>query len=145
MPVIKEIPSTATFSVRHPVLRAGKTLETCRFDGDNLPSTKHFGVFTDGNLIGVISVYKNNHPIFANSNAFQIRGMAVLEDFQKKGFGEKLVKYCEKYVINQKSSLLWFNARKNAVGFYEKLEYKISGDAFEIKDVGTHYVMFKNV
>lgn len=145
MPVIKEIHSTATFLVRHPVLRAGKPVETCQFDGDNLPSTKHFGIFIAGNLIGVISVYKNNHSFFANPNAFQIRGMAILEDYQKKGLGEKLVKYCEKYVVNQKSSLLWFNARKNAVGFYEKLEYKISGDAFEIKDVGTHYVMFKNV
>lgn len=145
MSVIREIHSNATFLVRHPVLRAGKPIETCQFDGDNLPSTKHFGIFIDDDLIGVISVYKNNHFFFKNSNAFQIRGMAVLKDYQKKGFGKILVKYCEKHVVKQNSSLLWFNARKNAVGFYEKLEYKIIGDAFEIEDVGTHYVMFKNV
>jgi ribosomal protein S18 acetylase RimI-like enzyme len=142
---IKEITSTETFSVRHPVLRAGKPVESCQFEGDDLLSTKHFGFFTEENLIGIISIFKNNHPFFKNNPAFQIRGMAVLNNFQKKGFGKKLVNYCENYVKEQNSTLIWFNARENAVGFYKKLGYETIGDAFEIKDIGAHYVMFKKL
>lgn len=145
MIIIKEISSNDTFSVRHPVLRTGKPITSCRFEGDDLSTTKHFGIFIEANLIGVISIFKNNFLKFDTTSAYQIRGMAILEAYQKQGFGEKLIKYCENYVVNQKSCLLWFNARKNAVGFYEKLDYKIIGDAFEIETVGTHYVMFKNV
>lgn len=145
MTIIKEIPSTATFLVRHPVLRAGKPIESCHFDGDDLTSTKHFGIFSDQNLVGVISLFKNNHTFFNDCEASQIRGMAVLENFQKKGLGEKLVKHCENYLAEQKNHLIWFNARENAVGFYKKLGYKIMGNAFDIKSVGTHYLMFKKL
>ena len=33
---IKKISATETFLVRHPVLRAGKPIESCHFDGDDL-------------------------------------------------------------------------------------------------------------
>ena len=45
MPTIKKITSTDTFSVRHPVLRSGKPLESCHFDGDILATTSHYGLF----------------------------------------------------------------------------------------------------
>ena len=142
---IKEISSLATFSVRHQVLRAGKPIDSCSFEGDDLATTKHFGVLEENNLVGVISIFKNNHPYFEDTNSFQIRGMAVLKNFQKRGLGEQLVKHCENYITTQRSSFIWFNARENAVGFYEKLGYKINADAFDIQDVGTHYVMYKKL
>ena len=40
---IKEIHFQETFEVRHPVLREGRPIETCFFDGDELETTKHFG------------------------------------------------------------------------------------------------------
>lgn len=143
--LVKEITSLATYSVRHPVLRDGKPIDSCYFEGDDLVTTKHFGIFEDTNLVGVISVFKNNHALFDDTNSCQIRGMAVLENFQKQGLGEKLMKHCEDYITSQKNSLIWFNARKKAVGFYEKLDYQIIGEAFEIEDVGTHYVMYKKL
>lgn len=45
MPNIKKITDLETYSVRHVVLRKGKPIETCRFEGDDLPSTSHFGYF----------------------------------------------------------------------------------------------------
>lgn len=38
-----------------------------------------------------------------------------------------------------------FNARENAVKFYSNLGYQIIGDAYDIKDIGLHYRMFKNL
>lgn len=45
MAIIKKISSSETFLVRQPVLRAGKPLESCRFDGDDLEITHHFEGF----------------------------------------------------------------------------------------------------
>ncbi|PVX45272.1 acetyltransferase (GNAT) family protein [Flavobacterium sp. 103] len=142
---IEKITDLETYSVRHAVLRKGKPIETCQFEGDALPSTRHFGYFLNNDLVGIISIFKNNNVIFAANNQYQIRGMAVLESHQKKGIGELLVKHCEVYCKKLQSDLIWFNARTVAVGFYEKLGYAKVGMAFEIKDVGEHYLMAKSI
>lgn len=143
MQLIKEIPALETFSVRHPVLRPGKNIETCHFDGDNLESTRHFGLFIDDELAGVASLFKSNSDLFQEKEQFQLRGMAVLEKFQKKGIGESLVKYAEENAKSRSGKLIWFNAREVAVRFYEKMGYQIIGESFDIGDIGKHFVMYK--
>ena len=133
----------ATFAVRQPVLRPGKTIDTCIFDGDSLPTTLHFGIYDDKVLLGVISVFEANHPFFTEERQFQIRGMAVLSEHQKKGLGEKLVQKAEEYIMAKHGSRVWFNAREIAVGFYQKMGYTVIGKAFNIGDIGAHYVMHK--
>ena len=140
---ISEISALETFSVRLPVLRPGKPVESCHFEGDDLETTKHFGLFDNEILAGIISVFKQNHTAFANDNQFQIRGMAVLENFRKRGFGEQLVRHVENYVKEQNGDLIWFNAREVAVKFYSNLDYQIVSGAFDIPDVGIHYMMYK--
>ncbi len=145
MEIIKNISANETFLVRHPVLRAEKPIESCQFDGDALKTTQHFGLFIDEKLIGVVSLFNNKNTTFISPNQFQIRGMAILPKFQKQGFGKKLVNHCEEYIQNQKDTLIWFNARENAVSFYEKLHYKKIGDPFSITDIGLHYLMKKEI
>nr|WP_199000052.1 GNAT family N-acetyltransferase [Flavobacterium sp. ASV13] len=145
MNIITEIPSKETYAVRQPVLRKGQPVESCIFEGDDLESTHYFGLFSDENLTGIISLYDKINPIFAEQNQAQIRGMAVLETHQKKGFGEALVKHCETYCNANKVDLIWFNARTAAVGFYKKMDYQPQGEPFDIKDVGEHYLMFKKL
>jgi ribosomal protein S18 acetylase RimI-like enzyme len=145
MSEIKEILTIETFPVRHPVLRAGKPLESCHFEGDDLESTTHFGVFQENSLVGVVSIFEAKNKLFIEDSQFQIRGMAILERHQKKGFGEELVNYAEHYIRKQNGEIIWFNARINAVGFYEKLGYKITGDPFDIGDIGKHNILFKRL
>jgi ribosomal protein S18 acetylase RimI-like enzyme len=71
--------------------------------------------------------------------------MAVLEQHQKKGFGEALLKYCENQIRSNNVKIIWFNARETAIGFYEKAAYQKIGTGFEIADIGTHYVLFKKI
>ncbi|WP_281323280.1 GNAT family N-acetyltransferase [Flavobacterium aestivum] len=142
---IKKITALETYSVRQPVLRKGKPLSSCQFDGDELKSTQHFGFFIDTELAGIISLYKKNNDNFSSSNQYQIRGMAVLDQFQKKGIGAKLVLFCEDYCKEIHVDLIWFNARTSAVGFYEKLGFHKIGLPFEIKEVGEHSLMSKNL
>lgn len=143
MSIINKISSETTFIVRNPVLRPNLPVESCRFDGDNLPSTVHFGYYYDEKLVGIVSVFEKNNENWVVNRQFQIRGMAVLEEFQKKGIGEKLVQTVINLAQEKEIELIWFNARKNAVPFYEKIGFHINGTAFEIEGVGTHYIMYR--
>jgi ribosomal protein S18 acetylase RimI-like enzyme len=71
--------------------------------------------------------------------------MAVLDKFQQNGIGNQLLLHAENYCKQQKVEIIWFNAREKAVQFYKKNAYQILGDAFEIPEVGMHFVMYKQV
>lgn len=140
---IKEISALETYTVRHPVLREGRPIEDCRFDGDNLPTTFHLGLFYDAILVGVATFMKNNHTVFSDDNQYQLRGMAVLKTHQGKQLGDALFKHGEILLKEKSVSLLWFNAREVAVNFYKRNGCEILGEPFEIKGIGIHFVMFK--
>ncbi|MES2484902.1 MAG: GNAT family N-acetyltransferase [Bacteroidota bacterium] len=143
MYTIKTISATETFAVRHPVLRPGKPIETCIFDGDTLPTTIHFGIFEDDKILGVTSLFESPHAFFNEEKQFQLRGMAVLPSQQKKGLGDRLVQAAENYARSNGGQRMWFNAREIALGFYRKMGYDTTGIAFSIGDIGIHYVMHK--
>lgn len=142
---IIEISAAETYVVRHPVLRAGKLLETCRFEGDDAASTTHFGYFFLGQLAGVASLFVASNIVFESKRQVQLRGMAVLEAFRGLHIGEELIFHAETAARSREAEILWFNARIAAVGFYEKCGYQIIGDAFSIGDIGLHYMMYKNL
>jgi len=43
----REIPSKETYTVCQTISRKGKPIESCVFKGDDLESTRHFGLFED--------------------------------------------------------------------------------------------------
>lgn len=143
--LIKEISALETYPVRHPVLRKGRPLEDCHFEGDDLPSTIHLGLFEDENLVGVASLLKNSHPDFDNNTPYQLRGMAILESVQGKGYGKQLLTFGENLLKKQGVDLIWFNAREKAIPFYQNSGYLIIGNSFDIRGIGTHFRMFKKI
>ncbi len=142
---IKQITTKETYPVRHPVLRAGRPIEECEFNGDDLEATIHLGLYLDNTLAGVATFLKQNNTLFNASLQYQLRGMAVLEKHQGKRFGEALLKYGETLLKKKDTTLLWFNARVIAVPFYKRNGYTIIGNSFEIPKVGTHFVMYKTL
>ncbi len=140
---IRKITAAETYPLRHAILRQNEPIEKCVYPFDNDDSTLHFGLFEDTSLIGVISVFKTKKDLFADDKQFQIRGMAVVENQQKKGYGAALVQHAISYLQKEKNFLIWFNARIIALGFYEKLGFGKIGDEFEIVPIGMHYVMCK--
>jgi hypothetical protein len=91
MTLIKEISIQETFIARHPILRKGKSIETCAFEGDDLETTHHFGLFKGLNLIGIISLFLKTNPIFAENLQPRICCIAILESHKKKSFGQASV------------------------------------------------------
>jgi predicted GNAT family N-acyltransferase len=144
MQIIKQITAKETYFIRGNVLRKGQSIESCYFDGDDLETTIHFGLFDDENCIGIVSVFQNKCNNFDQEFQFQIRGMAVLDTYQNKGYGRQLIRKCELHLNQEKHALIWLNARENAVSFYLKMGYSILGHPFEVAVIGLHYCMFKN-
>jgi len=142
---IQEIDLKKVYPVRNLVLRKGKPIESCYFVDDKKETTKHFGLVLNKKVIGVVSFFEQKNVVFKEKKQFQIRGMTVLEEFQNHGYGKLLIEKGEDYCLSLQANLIWFNARENAVPFYEKLNYIVIAQPFEIKDVGIHYIMFKKL
>jgi predicted GNAT family N-acyltransferase len=141
---VKKINYKDTYSVRSVVLRPGKPMSSCFFNGDEKEETTHFGLFYKNNLIGVASVFKINNDLFKGNIHFQLRGMAVLNEYQGLGYGKIIMENVCNFVEVKKAHVLWFNARENAVPFYTNFGFSICGDSFEIAEIGTHFLMYKH-
>jgi GNAT superfamily N-acetyltransferase len=142
---IIQIKSTETYPLRKEVLRPNGIWEDCIFEGDDNKKTFHLGAFKDGRLVSISSFYFENHLAITEKYQYRLRGMATHPRFQKKGFSSQLLKTAFPIIIKNSGSIIWCNARESAIGFYEKLGFKIIGDRFEILRVGPHYLMKKEL
>lgn len=134
--MIKLISAEETYPVRRAVLRKEFPDEPHQFSDDLDPDTFHLGYFEENEIKGIVTIMKNG-------SVAQLRGMAVSEDCQGKGFGKMLIQKAEDILLKDKISKIWMNAREKAVPFYEKCGYKIEGEIFIIKPIGFHYLMAK--
>lgn len=143
---IRRIPSEETHGVRQRVLRPGRPLSECIFEGDLSPETFHLGCYKEEDLTGVASFMKRQNPMFSQPFQYQLRGMAVLPDFKGTGIGAALLQAGEVELRKLDTSvLLWFNARNYAVGFYKKFGYQTKGTEFDVPGVCPHIVMFRQL
>jgi ribosomal protein S18 acetylase RimI-like enzyme len=74
----------------------------------------------------------------------RLRQMAVLNTLQGKGIGRALMIFAENIARDRGFKLITMHARKSAAGFYERLGYKVCGDAFRELTI-EHYVMEKGL
>lgn len=117
MTIIKKIEAKETYSVRLPVLRKGKPIESCYFEGDDLETTHHFGLYLIQELLGIVSLFQKNNPYFNKKNNAKFAEWPFGKS-EKKDFGKALIIHCEEEFRIQGIVLIWFNARMGAAGFY---------------------------
>lgn len=75
----------------------------------------------------------------------QIRYMAVTGEFERKGIGRELVNNLEQRAKSTSHTQIILDAREQAVDFYEKLGYKITGKSYLLFDLIQHYRMQKTI
>ena len=144
-PEIKLAAVEDIIGIRHQVLRTGKPISTCYFEGDDLSNTYHFGTFLENKTIGCVTLMPKPHHSIDDKNAYQLRGMAILPDYQGQNIGEKLLYKAEEYLKSIKVKTVWCNVRLKAIRFYGKNDFQIISDEFQIPDVGPHVLMFKKL
>jgi ribosomal protein S18 acetylase RimI-like enzyme len=74
----------------------------------------------------------------------RLRQMAVLNDLQGKGIGRALMNFAENIARDRGFRILRMHARKNALGFYEKMGYKVKSEQFTEITI-PHFVMEKQL
>lgn len=151
------LPSSATHPLRQRVLRPGRPLSECVFDGDDRADTIHFGVEFEGALVGIASLYREpppyephetrepSEPSETRDPSFRLRGMATADEVRGRGFGKALVRACLDHVARLGGGLFWCNARTAAAGFYEALGLRVRGEPFEMASIGPHVRMVVDV
>ncbi len=89
------------------------------------------------NLVGCLVLVKG-----AEGKRIKMRQVAVAQAKQRKGIGQQMVLFAEKYGQKNGFEIMYCHARKTAVPFYEKLNYYTVGDEFEEVTI-PHYKMEK--
>ena len=74
----------------------------------------------------------------------RLRQMAVQNNLQGKGIGATMLNFAENVARDAGYKKLIMHARKSAIGFYEKLGYKVTSDEFEEITI-PHYIMEKKL
>ena len=140
---VKLISSKETYNLRHIVLWPHKPIDKCFIDIDD--SGYHFGFFQNNQLVSIGSFFEINNESFP-SNLIQFRLRAMASSSKGIGAGSLLINSAINYLkINEKANIIWCDARKAAVGFYEKNGFKILKGPYEIPIIGTHYLMYKKL
>jgi GNAT superfamily N-acetyltransferase len=122
--------------LRYEILRKPLAMPTSgsHFPGDENESTVHVLALHNAELIGCATLFIDDSP------DIQLRGMAVANDWQRNGVGQRIVESAKKIAM-EKDKNLWCNARFLAIGFYERQDWIQSGEFFEVPIVGPHIVM----
>lgn len=140
--MIKQVNVETILPLRSLVLRENKGVEFAKFEGDNDEHTIHLAFVEDNQALSIASFMKCNYSNYEGVG-FQLRGMATHPDFVGNGYASALIKFALSSTAIANADYLWFNARKSAVPFYAKLNFKIISKAFEIDNIGPHFVMYK--
>lgn len=96
------------------------------------------GAFEEDHMLGCCMLVEES------PETVRLRQMAVLNDLQGKGIGRALMNFAENLARDRGYKTLAMHARKNAIGFYEKMGYRVSGDEFTEVTI-PHYVMEKSL
>ncbi len=103
---------------------------------DEDKSDIHIGAFIDDRLVGCLLLKRIDNKLI------KMRQVAVDEEYQGKSIGSKMVRYAEDFARSQGYQKLTLHARKNAVIFYQRLDYEVSGEEFLEVNI-PHYAMEK--
>jgi GNAT superfamily N-acetyltransferase len=131
-------------ALRHVELRPGLPRAAAEFEGDDEPTTLHFGAFSalGGEAVGCASLVLRP---WRGEAAYQLRGMATRADLARRGIGRALLECVEDEVRTTAVRVLWCNAREAAVPFYARAGWTVASAVFDIPTVGPHFAMVRRL
>jgi len=143
MPITIKQPETPEefaqyFDLRWRVLRA-PWQQAVGSEKDKLEDSCHHIMACNkaGTVIGVARLQ------FNSGSEAQIRYMAVDPEYTGNGVGRKIITALEAIALENGRGLVILDAREPAVGFYQKLGYKITEKTYLLFDTIQHFRMQK--
>jgi predicted GNAT family N-acyltransferase len=111
------------------------------FSPDELEKEKnnlHIAAYEDDQMLGCCMLVEEE------PDTVRLRQMAVMNDLQGKGIGRALMQFAENLARDRGYKKITMHARRNALGFYEKMGYRKIGKEFHEITI-PHYVMEKEL
>lgn len=130
---IKEISPEETYHLRHTVMWPNHPIEFIKLPED--PNGIHFGLFKNGELISIVS-------LFINGKSVQFRKLATKVNEQDSGYAAQLLNHIIQYCQDLKLEKLWCNARANKTNYYKKFGFEKTGNTY-IKG-GIDFIILEN-
>lgn len=131
--MIKEIPASETWEIRHKVMWPDMPFEFVQLMEDDLGV--HFGLYNESGLVAIVSCFEDKEEM-------QFRKLATLTEQQGQGLATMLLEYILQRAKNNGIKRVWCNARVNKKSFYEKfglvdtqITFFKSGQEFTIMEV----------
>jgi N-acetylglutamate synthase-like GNAT family acetyltransferase len=124
--------------LREDVLRKPLGLS---FDTEELEKEKNeilIAAFDEDKILGCCVLTK------FNNEKIRLRQMAVRADMQLTGIGASIMTFAENLAKDKGFNYMIMHSRDTAIGFYEKIGYKVTSDEFT--EVGiSHHIMQKEL
>jgi GNAT superfamily N-acetyltransferase len=124
--------------LRDDILRKPLGLGFTPQELENEKDNMLIGAFEDDDMLGCCMLVEEN------PETVRLRQMAVLNDLQGKGIGRALMNFAENLARDRGYKKMSMHARKNSIGFYEKMGYKVASNEFTEITI-PHYVMEKEL
>ena len=141
---IRRISAEEAQRLRAAILRPGLPFEASVYELDYAPESLHMGAFEDGELVTVATILHQPPPGEDEPLGWRLRGMVTLPEMQRRGYGRAVLLRCIAHLARQGATLLWCNARTDAVGFYLTLQFETEGGEQKTAR-GTSFVRMKRV
>lgn len=124
--------------LRDEILRRPLGLIFSQEELDKEKNNMHMAAYEDDQMLGCCMLVEEG------PKTVRLRQMAVVNDVQGKGIGRALMQFAENLARDRGYKRITMHARKNAIGFYEKMGYKKFGDEF-MEITIPHVVMEKEL
>ena len=131
--------------LRHAELREGQDFSTTSYLKDYEEATFHMACIVDDKIVTCATFYPEKSRKIKSDNAYRLRGMATDSNFQRKGYASDLMAESFKELKKEDCDMVWCNARLGAVDFYKSAGFNITGELFDIAEIGPHYYMYKEI
>ena len=142
---IRKVDAKKVRSLRHSELRKDQDFSTTSYLKDYEKSTFHMACIVDDKTVTCATFYPEKSTKIKSENAYRLRGMATDSQFKRKGYASNLMAESFKELKKIDCDMVWCNARLVAVDFYQSVGFKITGDLFDIAEIGPHYYMYKEI
>lgn len=122
--------------LRRQILRKPLDLDFTKEELDQEENNILIALFEEEEILGCCMLTK------IDPDTIKLRQMAIKSGLQGKGVGRVMMQFAENIARDRGYRKMTMHARRTAIGFYEKLGYKVDGHEFEEVTV-PHFVMEK--